>query len=913
MSTSGEFGMDGLRKMRWKLRHRLLLLTLIPSILLPTLVAVYYTHTEYNELETMLARQGKVQALELALTLQYPVFMGYEEMLDSFVNSTLKAPDVQAVAVYDKNFEPLSIAGTFSTDPHDLVINQKELQEKVGQNFVTSIPIALYGFEEAWDYNPPVGYVLLETDRSGIALMQSKVIFTCIGIIVAGVFFSCFFAVSVSRDVTRPIMAMVKTVNQMREGNLSARVTADAKDELVILKDGLNNMANEVEKSQEHLHASIDKATTELRSSLAKIAQQNNALSEARFDAMKASQTKSEFLANMSHEIRTPMNGIIGFTDLMLKTKMSILQKDYMTTIQKSAKNLLQILNDVLDFSKLEAGKLTYIPEATMLRDIIEESTSILAPVAHEKQLELILLYEDEAPEKVYVDPLRIKQVITNLISNAVKFTNHGHVLIRVMLQSEQDNGLMMKISVTDTGIGMDEKTQERIFNAFMQGDTTTARRYGGTGLGLVISQRIVQQMGGQITVESSPKTGSTFSFTFYTRTLEQPSGTRATPQLEPLYQKRALLMEYHPLQLKALHRTLLNAHMDVTVVNDTNDMKLCLHKNTPFDIAIISGSNLYDCPDIATITEQLYKNKQIRHVVTLLNTTDTHQQGNLLKLGADFCLSKPIESKRLIQYLTRAILQISPESSEETPVKPKISISALAVDDNPANLKLVTVLLQNIGCDVKGVTSGQDALEACKNKTFDIIFMDIHMPGMDGVETTRQIRQNGVQTPVVALTAHATIDEFTDINVEHFQEFLTKPVSEQSLRKTVNFLATAMEGMTMESGSNLPVIDWQLAIKRANNNKALALELHEMLVADLNPYQRDLNAAAKQKDFDKLKHLTHKMKGACCYCGVPELDDAVRTLETMIRDGNPDWPASLSALNTCIERVLRAPIPSSN
>jgi two-component system sensor histidine kinase BarA len=896
----------------WRLKYRLLLLTLIPSILLPTMVAVYYTHAQFKQLEGMLSKQSKAQAQELAYTAEYPVIMGYEQMLAQISHDLSLDPDVRAVAIFDKNQNMLASSGIFSPQANLSQADKTLTQHKVNGKLLTEMPIYMHGSAPENAGRLPIGWILLEADHSAIAMMRSGVLITCLAIIAIGVLLSCLLAIGVSRDVTRPLTDMVNTVNRIREGKLTTRVHADAKDEMNTLKTGINNMAEEIERSQETLQQTVDSATQELRYSLKKIEKQNRELTHARAEALKASQTKSEFLANMSHEIRTPMNGIIGFTELMLKSKLSALQKDYMTTIHKSAKSLLQILNDVLDFSKLEAGKLTYNPEATNLKEIIEDCLSILAPIAHEKQLELILLYDENAPEYVYVDPLRIKQVITNLISNAVKFTNHGHIVIRVALNDKQDNGNVLRVSVTDTGIGMDEDTQKRIFNAFMQGDTTTARRYGGTGLGLVISQKIVNQMSGSITLESSPKTGSTFAFSFFTRALSQ-SSNKTTPQLTPLYQKRAIVFEPHTLQLKSLHGALLRAHMEVTIAQNSDELQTELLKHEKYDIALISSSNLYDHPEIVSLTEQLAENPNILHVINLLNTSDTHQQSKLLKHGADLCLAKPVESKRLIQYITQTILQISPEYMPELLPKKSLSLRVLAVDDNPANLKLVTVLLQTIGCFVVGANSGKEAIAACEQEKFDLIFMDIHMPGMDGVETTKRIKALDVTIPVVALTAHATIDEHTDISVDDFQEFLTKPVSEHSLRKTINALSSNKKVVTMTEDKSLPVLDWSLAVKRANNNKDLALELHEMLLADLEQQRKDLEEAAGRNDFDTMRAITHKMKGACCYCGVPELHEAVKTLEVSVRENKADWEKLLTKLYDCIDRVLQTPIPSSN
>jgi two-component system sensor histidine kinase BarA len=529
------------------------MLALIPAIILPTLVALFYTSIRYDDLESALERQAHAEAQAVAYHASEGIISNSPEALQEVIEATLKDPEVEGVAIYDYAFERLISHGNI---PDDLITDLKTYGRTQGhhdKNIVSLIPIP-----------NKLGWAAIELGHQNTSEKQFGVIMTCVMIVALGLFISGLFALGISRDVTGPIHRMAETVHRIRQGELHARIETDAKNELHVLKEGINDMAEALADSHDRMRSSVTQATADLRLSLEKIANQNTALQEARSEALQASKVKSEFLANMSHEIRTPMNGIIGFSDLLLKTKLSQVQQDYLNTIHKSAKNLLQILNDVLDFSKLEAGKLKFEPEAFAIQELLEETFSILSPLAHEKGLELVQFIYQDVPEKIFADPLRLRQVLTNLISNAIKFTDHGHVVARIMCENKDKNGMLLKVSITDTGIGIDPETRSKIFHAFMQADTTTARRHGGTGLGLVICQKIIEQMGGQIGLETTENEGSTFWFTCYTPYCEQVD--KPDPQGSPLYLRRVALYESHPLQAKALFHVLNSAHMRVTL-----------------------------------------------------------------------------------------------------------------------------------------------------------------------------------------------------------------------------------------------------------------------------------------------------------------------------------------------------------
>ncbi len=890
---------------QWRLKNRLLMLALIPAIILPILVALFYTTVRFDDLEAALERQAQAEAQAVSYQAANGVASRDPERLKKVINSTFNDPDIEGIALYDTQFVRLASRGSISDD---LIASLQRTGHALGRadkNIISLVPI--YS-NEMTDQKPhSIGWAAVEIGHQNTSEKQFSVIMTCIVIVTLGLFISGLFAIGISRDVTGPIHRMAEAVHRIRQGELHTRIEIDAKNELNVLKEGINAMAESLAASHDRMRENVRQATAELRQSLEKIEEQNKALEEARSEALKASKVKSEFLANMSHEIRTPMNGIIGFSNLLLKTKLTQMQQDYLSTIHKSAKNLLQILNDVLDFSKLEAGKLKLEPEAFFIRELLEETFSILSPLAHEKNIELIQFIYQDVPEKIYADPLRLRQVMTNLISNAIKFTDHGHVVVRVMSEHKDDQEILLKISITDTGIGIDPETQSKIFHAFMQADTTTARRHGGTGLGLVICQKIIEQMKGEIGLESEENAGSTFWFTFSTPPCEQAD--KPDPHASPLYLRRVALYESNPLQAKALFHLLNNEHMRVTLCKSLRSLSTHLSQYN-YDFALIGASCVPNHPELIPLIQEIKQTHPQINLLVLLNSDDMNQRKIVERAGADLCLVKPVESVKLLQHLSQHL-------SETTLLEPTSnrfsSIRVMAVDDNAANLRLVTVLLEGIGCQVVSLSSGYDAITACQSTPVDIILMDIHMPGMDGIETTRKILGLKPDLPIIALTAHASMDEFTHIQEQGFQAFLTKPVSEDSLRKTlakvlglqVSQAYSTHDQVAIEAMNHNKVLDWTLANQRANHNQELAKELFGLLIKELPQNQMDLLKAGKNRDLDTLKTLTHKIHGACCYCGVPALHNDIAKLETALKCEQKEWPSYLKRVLLSMQRLL--------
>jgi two-component system sensor histidine kinase BarA len=618
----------------------------------------------------------------------------------------------------------------------------------------------------------------------------------------------------------------------------------------------------------------------------------------------------------MSHEIRTPLNGILGFTNLLQKSQLTPRQQDYLSTIEKSAGSLLSIINEILDFSKIEAGKLVLESIPFNLRDLLQDTLTILAPAAHEKQLELLCMVYRDTPLALVGDSLRLKQVLTNLVSNAIKFTREGSIVMRAMLEEESADRVQLRISVQDTGIGLSEDDLRALFQAFSQADNSLSRQAGGTGLGLVISKRLIEQMGGEIGVHSNPGQGSEFWITLSLPKARDDAEDLPRP---PLLGRYAAILESHELSRQALQHQLEDCGLKVSAFADLGQLTAAVaaarHGAQPIQLAVLGITTQVLPPE--RLGERLGELDQHGcKAVALCPTTEQALYHQALPDAHSQLQAKPACTRRLQHVLAELISPRQPHPQTSAPA-PSRAPRVLCVDDNPANLLLVQTLLDDMGAWVSTADNGYQALEQAKQETFDLIFMDVQMPGMDGRQTTEAIRQWETQqgrspVPIVALTAHALANEKRALLQSGLDDYLSKPIGERQLAQVVlkwTGLALRYQGperrhLHPTASQELRVLDAAEGLRLAAGKADLAADMLSMLLAGLPADRQAIRQARETGELKALLERVHRLHGATRYCGVPHLRAACQRSETLLKQNDPAAHSALDELDAAIERL---------
>ncbi|MHC6224444.1 response regulator [Pseudomonas sp. X10] len=906
---------------RLGIRSRVLLLALLPAGMMALVLGSYFTWLQQNELQTQLLQRGKMIAEQLA-PWPRPLARHSPAQLERIAAQALEQTDVRAVAFLNPDRSRLAHSGPSMLNQPPSGGSGTQLLQRTG-NDATRYLMPVFGHHRdlAADAVPAeaerlLGWVEIELSHDGTLLRGYRNLFTSLLLILVCLSLTALLALRMSRTINGPISQIKHAVNQLKDGNLEERLPAMGSHELDELAAGINRMAETLHNAHEELQHSIDQATEDVRQNLETIEIQNIELDMARKEALEASRIKSEFLANMSHEIRTPLNGILGFTHLLQKSELSPRQLDYLGTIEKSADNLLGIINEILDFSKIEAGKLVLDSIPFNLRDLIQDTLTILAPAAHAKQLELVSLVYRDTPLSLIGDPLRLKQILTNLVSNAIKFTREGTIVARAMLEEEHEDSVQLRISVQDTGIGLSPQDVRTLFQAFSQADNSLSRQPGGTGLGLVISKRLIEQMGGEIGVDSMPGEGSQF---WISLNLPKAHDDAEERPIQALLGRRVAIVDAHELARQALEHQLEDCGLSVSLFSSFDHLlhavEAASQAGHPFEFAVL-GANLGNLSP-----EQLGQyNQQLEHLgcqaVVLCPTTEQALYHPYLPNAHGQLLSKPTCTRKLRRLLLELVQPRRPSvesRGNDNQRMPKI----LCVDDNPANLLLVQTLLEGLGAEVHAVDSGYAAVQAVQDEPFDLVLMDVQMPGMDGRACTEQIRQwessqSGAPLPIVALTAHAMANEKRALLHSGMDDYLTKPISERQLAQVV----MKWTGMSLDTpqqdrpaerlpdSSELKVLDPEEGLRLAAGKPDLAADMLAMLLASLEADREAIRAAREAPDRNALIERVHRLNGASRYCGVPQLRAACQRSETLLKQDLPQAQQALDELDRAIARL---------
>ncbi|MDF2154125.1 two-component sensor histidine kinase BarA [Vibrio sp. CAU 1672] len=898
---------------RYGLRARVITLTLAPTLIIGLLLSGFFSFNRYQDLENQVITTGNSIIEPLAIASETHLLSESRESVRRLISYAHRKNSqlVRSIAVFDahhelfvtSNFHPNFEALTFAKDQPIPKLGNSEIFDN---SLILRVPILSEGrylseLTHESEGSKAIGYIAVELDLSSLRLQQYQEVFSAFLVLVLGLGLASVFASRMMHEVTQPITHMKNVVDRIRRGHLDVRIEGKMHGELDQLKNGINAMAVSLSEYHVEMQHSIDQATSDLRETLEQLEIQNVELDIAKKRAQEAARVKSEFLANMSHELRTPLNGVIGFTRQMLKTQLSNSQTDYLQTIEKSANNLLNIINDILDFSKLEAGKLALENIPFDFRENLEEVINLQATSAHEKGLEITLKIDPKIPAGLVGDPLRIQQVLTNLVGNSIKFTERGNIDVSVEMRSQSGDAVELQFMVRDTGIGISERQQAQLFQAFSQADASISRRYGGTGLGLVITQKLVSQMGGEISLTSRLHQGSTFWFTLRLNATDMPMSDLIDAGL--LTGKQLLLVEPNMQAASVTQQILTQEGIIVTYRAALPDNQ----EHYDYVLLSLAANQSYDETSVA---EWLTRAATLAPSVILgTPSTELALADWVMNHYQVQCLTKPFSRRKLLQSLVTDQLEL-PSPGYLPPansIDERLPLTVLTVDDNPANLKLISALLKERVETVTSCSNGQQAVNLAMEKKYDLIFMDIQMPQMDGVTACQHIKalELNRDTPVIAVTAHAMAGERDRLLAAGMDDYLTKPIEEHVLQQvlvhwdphTSNEQVDKIAPSYVEQDDDAPtatpspaiqdvIIDWQAALKQSANKEDLAKDMLRMLIDFIPEVDAVVEQALEQSDFSRedLIHVIHKLHGSSSYCGVPRLKSLCATIEQSLR-----------------------------
>lgn len=894
-------------------------LLLLPALSITLLLAGTLTYLYSSELSARAHEHGRIISDRASRLAAIALRDNQPALLEEILDSLHEEPSVRALHLYDQvNDRHYHSGPRFSGQAPEEQSQLPGLRQSPGQADTIRFREPVVNADAQ-----ALGWVEVEMATSLFSITLYKTLLIAVLATTACLLLASFLAVRLHHRIIGPVHHLIEFTRQLTRGQFSSRADTEFPFELSQLSSALNAMAMSLEQSQTDMQSNITQSMDDLRETLETIEIQNIELDMARKEALAASRIKSEFLANTSHEIRTPLNGIIGFTKLALKTSLDQQQRNYLQTIQDSATNLLKIINDILDFSKIESGKLVldYLP--LPVRKTLEEAVESLAYNAQEKNLQVITLVDPNIPPQLMGDPQRLKQVVANLLDNAIKFSPRGTVTLYADLMEFEENHVTVKFTVEDEGPGLSKELQTQLFNSFTQADTSTSRQHSGTGLGLAICKGLVQQMHGNIGVESQPEQGSSFWFT-----------TRFGIDNEYTPLDRAHLQDRRILVCSEEHRNYRQLQNIMTPWQAKTTWVASIHELFPtmrkegssgcqYDLLILDVSpQERKLPPglLGNLATQLESEFQCKMLVWC---TPPHRQifeQHNTEQPIHF-INKPITQGALWESIAELLQLHSHDGSHTDKTAQPQEKQILVVDDNPANLKLATEILKALNIQVCAASGGQMAIDYFAQQSFDAVFMDIQMPGMDGMETTKRLRlaEKGKnrRTPIIALTAHSLTEQKTELLLAGFDDCLRKPLDETHLRHVlkrwvhtagINLSSQPPEkSQVAEPGSeDFSPVNLAQCLSLAHQKPDLARDMLMMLIAALPEDREKMLQAHANSELDDLQEHVHRLYGSSCYCGVPELRSIAGLLDKILQSGQREYIGdTLDSLLNAIDRVL--------
>ncbi|MFT5597222.1 MAG: two-component system sensor histidine kinase BarA, partial [Chitinophagales bacterium] len=808
------------------IKYQILLIALIPALLVDVFFTYIHFTNNVDQAYNLLQSKGQIIAKQLAGASEFNMLSGNYGQIQHLLNKTIDTQAVILASVYNENGKV--IAKAISTE-NDTI--------KIANYFYYRLPIISQSIEGSDVFAPDqnydeknrvIGWVHLNISRKQLEKTKENILYSSITFFIAILFIALVLSAIISGGITRPIFKLLEHIKKVENDHLGEVIESLESNEIGELQKGFNQMTTALLTNRNDLNEKIQYATKQLSEVIDDFKGKNSELKFAKDEAQHANKIKSIFLTNMSHEIRTPINGIKGFINLMSQSDLNPTQQRYADIILKSTNDLTDIISEILDFSKMESGKLQIVDDNFDLYETIQQARDLLFINVLSKNIDLVLIIYSDTPRFVCGDKLRLKQVLLNLIGNAIKFTDEGEVVVKVTVEQQTESDVTILITIEDTGIGISEKDQETLFEAFSQVDTATNRRFTGTGLGLVISKNLVRLMTGEISMQSKIGVGTKFSVRLPFLITSQPI------QIDPLIHmenKLAFILSSRATCLQEITSLFDGAQIATeSMLISESDSAESINSNIIKNLDHIDFLAI-DLRHFNLNLHQILESISIEQTHIIIMHYDQTMIKAKLNLELDF-ISTTTNSLNLkkaldrLQYDSKTITTTLPISS-----LPVISKKVLLVDDNQINLKLASELIGLWGHQVYEAMNALEAMTLYKKETFDLIVLDIQMPEIDGIELLKMMRSEKAQeqTPTVAMTANILNDEPQRLLKLGFNYYLSKPIDEEKFRSILdgsshisNTLTELNRPQQSEQPTSIlkPSIDFEQSLKLSQNNQ---------------------------------------------------------------------------------------------
>ncbi|MGH8293169.1 MAG: ATP-binding protein [Gammaproteobacteria bacterium] len=901
----------------WSIRNRVLLLALLPTISLGVILGGYFIRSRVHDLTASRAAFGDTVARQLASSSLYGLLTHDPQVLQTLAQSVARGQGIDSVIITDNAGQVLAQVRAPTPPGRGLVA---DLARRLG---------AETGFEGALTFTQPiywknpaaarvsraqttvVGKVTVRLSQVHFAERQARIIVNGAIIMLVCLALSILLALVISGSVVAPIARVIAVVRRFSGGEHGARVPELSGGELGQLERGINHMAANAQRSQQELQDQVDQATAELRGTLEEFEIKSVELDLARKRALEASRVKTEFLTNMSHEIRTPMNAVLGFSDLLTRTPLNDGQRNYLATIRQAAQILLMLLDNILLAARLEMGESDVRVGRVTLRDLLEEALQIHAMDAYAKHLDMVLDTDGNETQTVLADRAKLTRVLGNLLANAIKFTEVGSIVVRVRSTALDAGTVQVDIEVTDTGIGIREQDQRRLFQPFYQVNGASDRQQGGAGLGLYITKKLVEQMGGSLTIRSAFGQGSKLHVRLRLP-CEAAAPARVTaPSEYPAHKNSLLVYESNPQAAAALHARLERLGwkpMLVDSLEQVNAQLRALHGASAY-AAVILSLNYRELQEPAKLEDRLPPAGAGLPVLALVNSINAEVQTDIGRRLSGACLPKCVSETRLHLQLMHLITgtRVASDSQDRPAIQSLRGLTILVADDNRINLLLERILLEKHGARVLEAKSGQELLDLAGAHAFDLILLDMHMPDQDGWEVARRLRSRLARAvPVIALSASHTEASPQTLAEAGLSGWLLKPLDEAALTETIGRLALSPQtpASTPEAA---PAVAPEIALAE------LRPALRQMLAQDLPGQWQAVERAWQQRDLRQLQQQVHKLQGTAAFCRLTHLRGLCAQLQAQVHAplGESTLPPLLTQTAAEVATLLRYLEPS--